>query len=652
MTHAVASKPHLWVFMLITLLSIISYYPGLTGDYMFDDLPNLVNNNRLDIESLSLETLQGASYSSGAGLLRRPVSMFSFALNRYFFGIEPFSYKLINLVIHLLTGLGLYILSRQLIRAIQRHSHQGQSSRTLFWFPLVVTGLWMVHPLNLTSVLYIVQRMASLATLFMVTGLCLYAYGRERMLSGKPGLPWILTSLFLCGGLAILSKENGALLPLYMMTLEIGLYRFRDSRGFMDKTIILFYMLAVAMPAALFLFYFITNYEVFLAGYNGRDFTLKERLLTESRVIVFYLKMIVSPSISELGLYHDDIALSRGLIYPPTTLYAIAFLLSLLVTAILLIRKLPLASLGILWFFASHVLESTIFPLEIAHEHRNYLAGYGIILAIACLIAAAPLRRLARGINVVVPLVFLALFSSTTWLRAEQWSDNVNHAIYEAMHHPGSHRAVYSAGRMHAALAINGHTESEEKAYAYLEKAADLDNTGIIPETALIKLSYLLDKPVKFVWFEKILYKLANYPIRADTILSLGALAKCIGDPCTIPHELMDEMFELALKSHNAELFSIYGFYLTNKRGDITNGLKMIARASEVDSKDPQGWTNLIEALTTLGRLDEAQERLAQFRETSTYGGNDHDYEKLQYLIDAKRREMSLSTESIDHAGE
>ncbi len=84
---------------------------------MFDDLPNLLTNERLQLDSLDMMSLERAAFSSGAGILRRPVSMASFALNRYFFGIAPYSYKVVNLVIHLLTGLGLFLFSRLLLRA-------------------------------------------------------------------------------------------------------------------------------------------------------------------------------------------------------------------------------------------------------------------------------------------------------------------------------------------------------------------------------------------------------------------------------------------------------------------------------------------------------------------------------------------------------
>ncbi len=193
------------MFAAICLLTIAIYVPGLSGDYMFDDMPNLLHNAQLNIETLDTESIQGAALSSGSGKLRRPVSMFSFALNRYFFGLGPYSHKVINLLIHLLTGIGLYFLSRRLIHSYRLYRNPALSDKAMQWIPVVVTGLWLVHPLNLTPVLYIVQRMTSLAALFTVLGLCLYMTGRMRLATGKSGLPLILTGLLLFGGLAIFS---------------------------------------------------------------------------------------------------------------------------------------------------------------------------------------------------------------------------------------------------------------------------------------------------------------------------------------------------------------------------------------------------------------------------------------------------------------
>jgi len=638
MNNPAAGPAAIWLFLVTGLFAVASYYPGLAGDYMFDDRENLLDNPRLAIDSLDMESLRGAAFSSGSGQLRRPVSMLSFALNRYFFGVAPYSYKVVNLAIHLLTGLGLFLLSRLLVRHCRQFRSPGLSETAVIWLPVVVTGLWLVHPLNLTSVLYIVQRMASLSALFTVYGLYLYVIGRQRMLAGKHGLALILAGFFVFGGLALFSKENGALLPLFMLTLEVALFHFRNHEGQLDKVVTAFFMLILVAPVLFILTHPAINPADYL-NYDGRNFTLAERVLTEARVLVFYLKLMAIPSITELGLYHDDIALSRGLLDPPTTLYSLITLTGLLLGAFLLLGKRPLVSLGLLWFFVAHALESTIFPLEIAHEHRNYLADYGIILAATSAVAQAPLGRLGPAIRTVMPLLFLFLFSFTTWLRAGQWSDNINHAVYEAQHHPESFRSVFAAGRIHARLTLNGHAESEEKAYAYLRKASILDKTGIMPETMLIKLSYLLGKPVDQKWFDTILQKLSRFPLTPSDLSSLQALASCIGGQCNIPHETMEAIFEQALKNESAELVAIYGYYTINKRGNFDKGLELFKRAVELDPREPQRRINLINLLTVMGRFDEAEQQLALFRAGNTHGGNEGDYSRLQEAIDAGRKE-------------
>jgi tetratricopeptide (TPR) repeat protein len=635
-----------WSFMLVCALTAAIYLPGLAGDYVFDDRPNLLDNKRLQLDTLDMESLQSAALSSGAGTLRRPVSMASFALNRYFFGVSPYSYKAVNLVIHLLTGLGLFLFSRLLLRAYRRCNAPVLPDAASVWLPVVVSGLWLVHPLNLTPVLYIVQRMTSLATLFLVCGLCLYVTGRLRMLDNRRGLPLILAGLLAFGGLAIFSKENGVLLPLYMLVVEMTLFRFRGSNGQADKKMIIFFLVTVAIPAGLLLLYLAMHPTVILGGYRGRNFTLTERLLTESRVLVFYLKLIIVPSITELGLYHDDITVSHGLLGPPTTLYSLITLSGLLLGALMLLKKRPLISLGILWFFAGHVLESTVYPLEIAHEHRNYLADYGILLAASMGVAQAPLQRMAPVIRTTVPLLFLILFSSTTWLRANQWSDNINQAIYEARHHPDSVRAVFAAGRIHGRLAIQGQPGSEEKAYAYLAKAGKLDTVNIMPEVAEIKLSYLLGNPVKDVWFQAILHKLANKPLTASDISSLKELASCIGDTCDVPPETMESIFALALKHENAILLSVYGYYTINKRGNFPKGLALFNRAVKLSPREPQLWINLIKLLVVMQRPDEAEETLTRFIAADTHGGNSSDYHRLQKSINELRKMQSSSTQS------
>ncbi len=643
--QAVVSNPVIkqsaaWLFLVICAITVLVYLPGLSGDYMFDDTGNLLENRSLDIESLDLDALGKAAFSARSGVLRRPVSMASFALNRYFFGIHPFPHKVINLGIHLATGLLLFLLARMLVAHYRQQLRPQLSDRAVFWLPLAVTALWLVHPLNLTSVLYIVQRMTSLAALFTVAGLCLYVIGRRRMLDGKHGMSWLLAGLFGCGALAILSKETGVLLPLYMLVIEIALFRFRDSRGRTDRGVALLFVLTLLLPALLAGLYLALK-PAHLLNYAARDFTLGERLLTEGRVVVFYLKMIVMPRIQELGLYHDDIAVSRALLDPPATLYALLALAALLAAAAALWRRAPLVSLGILWFFAGHALESTIFPLEIAHEHRNYLAGFGILLAFAGAVAESPLHNLRPLTHTALPLLVLLLFSWTTWQRSTQWMDNVEHAIHEARHHPDSARAVFSAGRIHARLALNGHEPSEADAFRYLARAALLDPAGIMPEITMIKLGYLLGKPPGAQLFDEVHRKLVNYPLTPSDITSLQELAECSNEHCQVPVEQMERIFAAALQSGSARITSVYGFYTINKRGNFDKGLELFNRAVEISPDEPQYWKNLINLLIVMARFDEAEQRLGQFRAVDPVGSSEHDYRMLQEEIDRIRAERS-----------
>jgi tetratricopeptide (TPR) repeat protein len=634
MSQPLSRHRDIWAFLLVSLLTVTVYFPGLSGDYMFDDRANLLQNQQLEFETLDLEALQNAAFSSGSGALRRPVSMASFALNRYFFGIAPFSHKVVNLGIHLLTGAALLLLGRMLLRSYQQYRDPALSEQIVTWLPIVIAGLWLVHPLNLTTVLYIVQRMTSLAALFTVCGLLLYVMGRRRMLAGKHGLSLILAGLLLCGSLAVFSKENGILLPLYMLVLETTLFRFRTAGGLFDTTIGGFFLLVVAIPAAVATFYLVTHADIYL-NYASRDFNLQERLLTQGRVLLFYLQMIVMPSIQELGLYHDDIPVSHGLLDPPATLYSLIALAGMLLAALALVGKRPLVSLGILWFFAGHALESSIIPLEMAHEHRNYLADYGILLALGSAVAQAPLRRGGPLLKTALPAVFLFMFAYTTWLRSEQWSDNISHAVYEAMHHPESFRSVFAAGRIHARLALQGHSESEARAFELLESARNLDKTGIMSDITLIKFSHLTGRPVDPARYENIIHKLASYPLSTSDISSLKTLAECAGDSCDIPESIIDSIFQEALRTQHPEILTIYGFYRINKRSDFDGGLALFERALELDPRENQRWMNLINLLTVMQRFEDAERKLEQFRLANTHRNNTRDYRILRQDIDS-----------------
>ena len=188
------------------------------------------------------------------------------------------------------------------------------------------------------------------------------------------------------------------------------------------------------------------------------------------------------------------------------------------------------------------------------------------------MLAQAPLRRIAPVIQTALPVLVLLLFSYTTWLCSTQWSDNINHAMYEARHHPQSHRAVFAAGRIYARLALEGQPGTEAKAFEYLEDASRLDQSGIMADVTMVKLGYLLDRSPDPARFRTILHKLAGYPVTPSDVISLEDLADCLGETCKVPDPLMEQIFHAALRDDNPQVLTVYGFYTINKRGNFDRG--------------------------------------------------------------------------------
>lgn len=627
---------------LVFVLTFLAYYPGLSGDFAFDDFPSILQNSNLNIHSLNTDELLSASLSSGSGPLRRPVSMLSFALNRYAFGPGPYSFKLTNVAIHLVTGALLFVFTLFLLKGYRELHARQLSDAALRWLALTVAAAWMLHPLNLTSVLYIVQRMTSLAALFSVAALCVYAYGRLRMLKGKSGLLLILIVVPIFGALSVLSKESGILLPLYICVVEVCIFRFRiTAGGKVDRRLAVLYAGSFAIVLLIALAWLLPHPERILAGYEGRGFTLAERLLTEVRVVLLYLKWIIYPNIHELGLYHDDIAVSTDFFAPPVTALALLGISGLIGIAIWQYNRRPLITLGIAWFFVGHALESTVIPLELAHEHRNYLPDYGIVLAIASLIPLPDRATKWTRSCYTITLSTLLLLAAVTWLRAGQWADNVSHAQYEARHHPTSPRAVFALGRIYANLAIAGYMRDPDKALDVLERASVLDTHGIMPDASLILAASKLSRQVDPSWLTRVQSKLGDGPLSPSDINALHELSGCAQEICPISHQQIIELFKSAgATAHlsenpcqRADLLTIQANYLTSQGDNLREPLAVMTLASRLCPQEPQYRINLVRISLVLGRKKQAGSEIQKLQDMNLFGRLNQDIAALKYQL-------------------
>jgi hypothetical protein len=363
----------LLLLLLLLVMCAVIYLPGLQGPMLHDDFPQL--SGLMTAQGADWRELSDVYMMSDSGYLGRPVSMASFIANAILHGGELRDWKATNLLIHGLTAIVMFFLARVLLRASPASIRPEQAS----WLALLVAGLWLLHALHVSTVLYTVQRMAQLSTLFVLSGLLLYCNGRLRQLKARGSGGWQIAPAFLlCLPLAVFSKENGILLLLLVPLVEVLVFR---GAGLPAIRSVSWYIWPVLMllPLLAGVLYLLLHADHFLVqGYASKDFTPLERLLTQPRVLVRYLHQLLVPLPGLMGFYHDDMVVSKGLLNPATTLWSILLLAALVGLALLLRGRQPVIALGILLFFAAHLLESTILPLDLMFEHRNYLASCGV----------------------------------------------------------------------------------------------------------------------------------------------------------------------------------------------------------------------------------------------------------------------------------
>ena len=456
---------------------VFVYLPGLSGPFVFDDEPNLINNPYIHLESLDWPSLRNAALSGESGLFRRPIASLSFGLNFYLAGgFVAFYFKLTNLIIHGINAALVFLLAERVSSRFAGRSKAGPAYSPPRLLPLVVATVWLLHPIQLTSVLYIVQRMTSMSAFFVLAGLLIFFDGRTRFSKQRPGgLPMMAAGILAGAGIGALCKENALLLPFYAGVIELCCFSRKSLDAARRRQLRVFYWTVLGVPVLLACVYAALRPGFILGGYESRTFTLLERVLTQPRVLFYYLGLIVFPSPNELGLFHDDFPVSTGLLSPLTTAMALAGWLGVGILAVALRRRMPVLLLAVAWFLSGHGMESTVLALEMNHEHRNYLPSFGPIFAFsyAGLALAERLRfdkRLAYGL---LGLVVLNL-GLVTHSRASSWSATRILLESSIRHHPDSARShlFYSA----ELIKIQGDIF---KAFYHLQQSARLSPASI-----------------------------------------------------------------------------------------------------------------------------------------------------------------------------
>lgn len=374
-------KPFCFFFAPLLFFCLVIYGNILHNGWHLDDSGNILNNTPLHITNLHTDTLSKTFYAhpESTGEFYRPVANLTFALNWFFGKNNPVGYHLVDIFIHGLTATILYLSCIQLLNtpALRKKSYSHIQKKNI---ALLAATLWLVAPIHTSAVTYIVQRMAQLAALFSISAL--FFYLRARLSNNKLYQTIFFMCCLCCALLALGSKENTILLfPSLALIEAIFFLQLARIQKFALHNKKIFFLLFLLLSGGIL--FFSWNFIIAQANsYGHRNFTLSERILTEPRILIFYLSQIFYPTASRLSIAHD-IDLSSSLFTPWQTLPAIACCLGLILFASFQIHKRPLLSFAILYYFLNHIVESTFLNLELIFEHRNLLPSLFLFLPIA-----------------------------------------------------------------------------------------------------------------------------------------------------------------------------------------------------------------------------------------------------------------------------
>ena len=409
--------------LFLTAACFFAYFPGLNGPFLLDDFHNLEQIAVLGgIESYP-DALRYIFGNSGTDIYLS-TSRASFLLNAQDWPAHPFTFKLTNVLIHCFNSVLVFLMVDKL--AILTNQPKARL------LALLVTTSWLLMPMHVTSVLYVVQRMALLGATFSLLSIVAYLNYCQ-----KKNFIFVLSSAAFAL-VAVVSKANSAVLLLLIPLLSY----FITKRATLKQQAVISLLLKIApvLFCAAFLYALFSRYD----HYSGREFTLIDRLLSQSSILFEYVSLSFSP-LANFTVFHDD---KEFLLQQSSTLFSAALWLvhlSLIFWGVRLVKRGNLLGVAILWFYACHSVESTVMPLELMFEHRNYMPSIGLMLAAALALfkLSGKLRKIDIncGVRIAISLFLPMLYLTGLIYHANLWSDYRNLASKWTYENPTSIRS-------------------------------------------------------------------------------------------------------------------------------------------------------------------------------------------------------------------
>jgi len=399
-------KQRTWHFIFSAVSTILVYYHTLDVPFYLDDFSSIQENPLI-------YNWQGFSQLWNYAPLRI-VGYLSFALNYYFGKFDYTGYHLINILIHFLVGIFLYLFITTLLKTPRIKV----SDQTHLWLPLFAALLFILHPLHIQAVTYIVQRLASLAALFYI--LTMFSFVQARLSTNKKTL-WIAICI-ISALLAFFTKQNTFTLPIALLLIEICFF----STSF--KTLFRFGLISAGVLGFIFVMLsWNLNYQPF--SLEAMQALTKETdkisrldyFASQMQVIWIYLKLFFYPT--GLHIDYDPFPLTG---FNSLTIFATLVHLSIVTISLFLLRKSPLLAFGILFYYIAHSIESGFIPIrDVIFEHRTYLPDIGLVIIVGWFLIEKVANWIKLPTVLALSSVLLIVLGIQTWERNQIWRDPV-----------------------------------------------------------------------------------------------------------------------------------------------------------------------------------------------------------------------------------
>jgi len=632
---------------LITMLAIswLVYRPALSGTFLLDDHSNLAGLQSVSDARSALNFVLGGD----AGPLGRPLALASFVPQAHAWGPDATPFLHVNVLIHLLNGLLVFLFSWHLARIGL------PDRRDIPMLALATTAVWLFMPLLASSSLLIVQRMTTLSATFVLAGLNAYMIARNK-LDGKPGLA--LTSmtitLIACTLLAALTKENGALLPVLVLVMEATLLR--PPRKLSQMRWNAWRAVFLVTPTLLVVAFLIAQFPYSDEMIARREFTATERLFSEARILWEYLFGGFFAPGADLGPFHETRKASV-LSSTPLTIAAVAAWIVVVVAAVRWRKRYPVATFAVFWFIAGHLLESTTIPLELYFEHRNYLPIIGPIFALCYFVLRVPERF--RVVSQVALTIYAVMNAGILFGVTSMWGNPLLAATFWHEQNPASVRAATTLASQQLSRIGPERAMETLRSFAgrYPEHAyiriPELNLAcEIAPEQDPSELVEYLDAQLPSVAFSLTTGKML------DQLLTTSVTRQCRFLQPTTVAALADAVMKNPRYSRST-LYNQFNHTLKARiargSGDTAETLKHLSRADDIKQSDDVSMM-IVTTLVGAGRFDEArnfiekaQKRLSHHPLRRLKSKNYHE-DLLIYVNEAEKlaRENSLQIPETD----